>query len=194
MKIVLSFLLTMFISIYINAQTNDEKNLFNTMSTVSDNFYTILNDEKNDEQLRKEKILKEVIHLFDFKLMARLSLDKKIRQSISKEQYKDFTDIFEGYIKDFYLDRIDLLKGTSSKVKDSKQSKKNRIFVISSIDSDTGSTKVIYKFYKNKKQKWFIYDVEIANVSILQSYRAQFSSYLNEHTFSELLVKLKKQA
>jgi phospholipid transport system substrate-binding protein len=168
--------------------------LYDKMSVISDNFYKILNDEKNTAQMRKDKILNEVTGLFDFELMARLSLDKGIKSSISKKEYKEFTDVFESYIKNFYLDRLDLLKGTSAKVQESKQLKKNRIEVKASIDSDSGSTPVIYKFYMTKSKEWLIYDLEIANVSVLQSYRAQFSSYLSEHTFSELLVKLKNKA
>jgi len=192
MKIIFSFLLTLLLPFYLQAQNADEKHLYDKMSIISGNFYEILNDTNNDMQMRREKILGEVIHLFDFKLMARLSLDKKIRKSISKEQYKAFTHLFETYIKDFYLDRIDLLKGTSSKVEESTQSKKNRIFVKATLDGGSSSTSIIYKFYKNKQQKWFIYDLEIANVSVLQSYRAQFSSYLTEHTFNDLLIKLKQ--
>lgn len=194
MKIVFGLLLTLLLPIYLIAQNADEKHLYDEMTKISQNFYVILNDEKNDIEMRKDKILKEVNHLFDFNLMARLSLDKNIRSSISKKQYKEFTKVFESYIKNFYLDRIDLLKGSSSSVKEAKQ-KKTRIFVKAAISSETKSTPIVYKFYKTKKQKWLIYDVEIANVSILQSYRAQFSSYLAEHSFSELLTKLKnKQA
>jgi phospholipid transport system substrate-binding protein len=164
------------------------------MSIVSSNFYGILNDDKNTPEMRKQKIMNEVIDLFDFQLMARLSLDKNIKKSISKEQYEKFTKLFESYIKNFYLDRIDLLKGTSSTVRESKQSKKNRVIVTATIDSDNSNTTVKYKFYKTKDNKWLIYDLEIANVSVLKSYRAQFSSYLSEHTFDDLLIKLKKQA
>ena len=193
MKIFVSFLLGIFLPIYLNAQNADEKLLFDKMAVISNNFYEILNDDKNDAKTRREKIIQEVIPLFDFKLMARLSLDKNIRSSITKKQYHEFTNIFEDYIKDFYLDRIDLLKGTSSNVRESKQNKGNRVFVKATIDGDSGSTLVIYKFYKNKEQKWLIYDLEIANVSILQSYRSQFKSYLSEHSFEELLTKLKQQ-
>jgi phospholipid transport system substrate-binding protein len=194
MKIVLSFLITMFLPLYLNAQNAQEKFLFDKMSIISDNFYTILNNDNNTHQMRKDKILNEVSGLFDFELMARLSLNKNIKKTISRNQYNEFTSIFESYIKNFYLDKIDLLKGTSSKVKEAKQEKNNRIHVTATVDSKNGSDLIIYKFYKTKQNKWFIYDLEIANVSILQSYRAQFSSYLSEHDFDDLLVKLKTQA
>ena len=194
MKVVLSFLIGIFLPIYLNAQNAEEKLLYDKMSIVSSNFYGILNDDKNTPEMRREKIIGEVVDLFDFELMARLSLDKNIKSSISKEQYKQFTKVFESYIKNFYLDRIDLLKGTTSTVRDSKQVKNNRVVVTATIDSEGNSTTVKYKFYKTKKDEWLIYDLEIADVSILKSYRSQFSSYLSEHTFDDLLVKLKKQA
>lgn len=194
MKVVLSFFIGIFLPIYLNAQNAQEKFLYDKMSVVSANFYGILNDDKNTPEMRREKIIDEVIDLFDFKLMARLSLDKNIKNSISKEQYEEFTKLFESYIKNFYLDRIDLLKGTSSTVRDSKQSKKNRVVVTATIDSENSNTTVKYKFYQTQEKKWLIYDLEIANVSVLKSYRAQFSSYLSEHTFDDLLIKLKKQA
>ena len=119
MKILLSILFTILLPLQINAQNSEEKKLFEKMTVISENFYNILNDEKNDAQMRRDKILNEVVGLFDFKLMARLSLDKRTRGSISKTQYKEFTSVFESYIKNFYLDRLDLLKGTTSKVQES---------------------------------------------------------------------------
>jgi phospholipid transport system substrate-binding protein len=194
MKIVLSFLLSIFLPLYLNAQNTQEKFLFDKMSIISDNFYEILNDDKNTAQMRKDKILEEVIDLFDFDLMARLSLDKNIKKTISKEQYNEFTGVFTSYIKNFYLDRIDLLKGTSSTVKNAKQEKSNRIYITATLDSKKGTNLIIYKFYKTKEDAWLIYDLEIANVSVLQSYRAQFSSYLSQYSFDDLLKKLKTQA
>jgi len=193
MKIVFSFLLGLLLPLYLSAQNVDEKLLYDKMSLVSNSFYDILNDDKNTKQMRKDKIMQRVVNLFDFKLMAKLSLDKNIKKSISKDQYKEFINLFESYIKNFYLDRIDLLKGTTSSVKDSKQIKEGRIVVSASIDSNEKSTPIEYKFYKTKQNKWLIYDLEIANVSVLKSYRAQFSSFLTENSFEELLIKLKKQ-
>ena len=191
MKNIFTYLLLIFISFMpLSAQQNDTETLKTTMTKISENFYTILNDENNDKKMRQEKILEEVIYLFDFRLMSRLSLNKKTRGSISKTQFNDFTKTFEKYIQNYYLDKLDFLKGTTATIKDSKQTKKNRIEVTATVETKTDVKKVIYKFYKNKKQEWLIYDLEIANVSILQSYRSQFSSYLTEHSFDELLTKL----
>lgn len=174
----------------LNAQESETEALKTTMVKISDNFYTILNDENNDEKMRQKKILKEVTYLFDFRLMSRLSLDKKTRNSITKTQFNDFTETFEKYIQEYYLDKLDLLKGTTATIKDSIKTKNNRIEITATLQTKTDEKKIIYKFYKNKKEEWLIYDLEIANVSILQSYRSQFSSYLAEHSFEELLTKL----
>ncbi len=191
MRNIFTYLLFIFISFMpLSAQQNDTEILKTTMIKISDSFYTILNDENNDKKMRQEKILKEVIYLFDFRLMSRLSLNKNTRSSITKTQFNDFTKTFEKYIQNYYLDKLDFLKGTTATIKESKQTKQNRIEVTATVETKTDAKKVIYKFYKNKKQEWLIYDLEIANVSILQSYRSQFSSYLSEHSFDELLAKL----
>ena len=50
-----------------------------------------------------------------------------------------------------------------------------------------------YKLYKSKKD-WKIYDLEIQGVSIIRSYRSQFSSILESGTVDDLLLKLENPA
>ena len=52
--------------------------------------------------------------------------------------------------------------------------------------------KLVYKFYLTKKGDWLVYDVSVVGVSFLQSYRSQYAAYLKEHSFKELLNKLKE--
>ena len=52
---------------------------------------------------------------------------------------------------------------------------------------------MIYKMYKSKKD-WKIYDIEIQGVSIIRSYRSQFSEVLESGSIDDLLQKLEKPA
>jgi phospholipid transport system substrate-binding protein len=52
---------------------------------------------------------------------------------------------------------------------------------------------ILYKFYKAQKN-WKIYDLEIQGVSIIRSYRSQFSSILESGTVDDLLLKLENPA
>ncbi len=161
------------------------------MTEKSEKFYSILRDQEIGTETRRQKILDEVIHLFDFNLMARLALDKKTWKSITKEQRKAFSDIFVTRVKNSYLNKLDLFTDTEVSVKDSVRVKKNRIHVTASLKTKTDIKKLVYKFYLTKKNEWLIYDVEVVGVSFLQSYRSQYASFLKEHSFDELLAKLK---
>jgi phospholipid transport system substrate-binding protein len=48
-----------------------------------------------------------------------------------------------------------------------------------------------YKLYQSESE-WKIYDVEIQGVSIIRSYRSQFSEILKNGTIDDLLLKLEK--
>ena len=52
---------------------------------------------------------------------------------------------------------------------------------------------ILYKFYKDKKGEWFIYDIKIEGVSMVQSYRAEFKSQLHQGTVTDLIEKLRKE-
>ena len=44
---------------------------------------------------------------------------------------------------------------------------------------------------KNKKKEWRVYDVDIEGVSLITTFRSQFSGVLKNSSFEELLEKLK---
>jgi phospholipid transport system substrate-binding protein len=161
------------------------------MELKTKNFYTIINDKNLDDNMQKKKVLEELSPLFDFNLMARLALNKKIWKSINKEQRAAFSTIFISRVQKSYLDKLDVFKDIKLKIKESKRVKKNRIEVIGLLKTKADTKKLVYKFYLNKKGKWLIYDISIVGVSFLQSYRSQFSAYLKKNSFDDLLNKLK---
>lgn len=55
----------------------------------------------------------------------------------------------------------------------------------------TDKIEMLYKFYRSKNGTWLIYDVNIAGVSIVQTYRAQFIEILKRKTVYELIDQLR---
>ena len=68
---------------------------------------------------------------------------------------------------------------------------KNRVHLPTHLMRKNEKRDVLYKFYKSKKSGWMIYDVDILGVSIIQTYRTQFSGILKKESFAALLEKLK---
>ena len=143
--------------------------------------------EKNE---RNEKIVGELNEIMDFKLAAYLSLGKHWKK-ISKTQKKEFVETFQQYINNYIVEKIDLYTNQKIDIGDSKIVKKGRAELEIGILSGGETLKVNFKLRKNKKKEWRVYDVDIEGVSLITTFRSQFSGVLKNSSFEELLEKLK---
>ena len=50
---------------------------------------------------------------------------------------------------------------------------------------------MLYKLYKTKKKRWMVYDVDVLRVSIVQTYRSQFSGVLKKETMEQLMERMR---
>ena len=143
--------------------------------------------EKNE---RNEKIVRELNEIMDFQLAAYLSLGKHWKK-ISKTQKKEFVETFQQYINNYIVEKIDLYTNQKIDIGDSKIVKKGRAELEIGILSGGETLQVNFKLRKNKKKEWRVYDVDIEGVSLITTFRSQFSGVLKNSTFEELLEKLK---
>ena len=143
--------------------------------------------EKNE---RNEKIVGELNEIMDFQLSAYLSLGKHWKK-ISKTQKKEFVETFQQYINNYIVEKIDLYTNQKIDIGDSKIVKKGRAELEIGILSGGETLQVNFKLRKNKKKEWRVYDVDIEGVSLITTFRSQFSSVLKNSSFEELLEKLK---
>ena len=143
--------------------------------------------EKNE---RNEKIIGELNEIMDFKLAAYLSLGKHWKK-ISKTQKKEFVETFQQYINNYIVEKIDLYTNQKIDIGDSKIVKKGRAELEIGILSGGETLQVNFKLRKNKKKEWRVYDVDIEGVSLITTFRSQFSGVLKNSSFEELLEKLK---
>jgi phospholipid transport system substrate-binding protein len=153
----------------------------------------VLNILKNKALTQKQKEKKSIAVMnavFDYKTMAKISLGKKWKK-LSATEKKQFIKIFEKKIKHSYLDKLKLYNNQKVISKKFKKVKATRITLENQIIGKTDTYKVVYLFYKDKKaNQWYIYDVHLAGVSIIQTYRKQFSSFLKTKSFQALLKSL----
>ena len=143
--------------------------------------------EKNE---RNEKIVGELNEIMDFQLAAYLSLGKHWKK-ISKTQKKEFVETFQQYINNYIVEKIDLYTNQKIDIGDSKIVKKGRAELEIGILSGGEPLQVNFKLRKNKKKEWRVYDVDIEGVSLITTFRSQFSGVLKNSSFEELLEKLK---
>ena len=152
--------------------------------------FDLLGKQDSEKNERNEKIVGELNEIMDFQLAAYLSLGKHWKK-ISKTQKKEFVETFQQYINNYIVEKIDLYTIQKIDIGDSKIVKKGRAELEIGILSGGETLQVNFKLRKNKKKEWRVYDVDIEGVSLITTFRSQFSGVLKNSSFEELLEKLK---
>ena len=151
----------------------------------------ILQKKDIDEKVKIEQIYKIVSPLFDFPLMAKLTLGRQNWPKLTPPQQEKFTRLFTNRLKSSYLENVKLYKDEKASFKPISQKKKNIVYLPMQLKSKEKETAILYKLHKADKY-WKIYDVEIQGVSILLTYRSQFDDILRRGTVKDLLSQLEK--
>jgi len=174
------------------AAADDKSEIDNLLKTNLDAVFTILQKNDLDQQAKNKEIIDIVTPMFDFELMARLSLGKKHWSGLSQDKKERFIELFIKRLKASYLSNFNLYTDEKVLYEPSVQVKK-KIHTPTYLVSKDKKISILYKFYK-AQENWKIYDLEIQGVSIIRSYRSQFSSILESGTVDDLLLKLENPA
>ncbi|MDH3357173.1 MAG: ABC transporter substrate-binding protein [Desulfobacteraceae bacterium] len=160
------------------------------LKTKLDATIAVLQKKDLDTQKKNEQLVAIVTPMFDFQLMAKLSLGRKYWPGLSEEKKGEFTDLFIKRLRASYLEKISLYTDEKVFFKTPVQDKR-KVSIPTEIISNNNRISMIYKMYKSKKD-WKIYDVEIEGISIISTYRSQFDQVLSKGTMDELLQRLEK--
>jgi len=142
------------------------------------------------QQEKNKQVVKIVEPIFDYNLMAKLTLGRKYWPGLSKKNREKFTDLFVARLKTSYIDKLSLY--TDEKVVyDAPVQEGIKIQIPTSVISKNNRISMMYKLYKSSNG-WKIYDIEIEGVSLISTYRSQFYDILSKGTIDDLLLKLEK--
>ncbi|MFC1763180.1 phospholipid-binding protein MlaC [Planctomycetota bacterium] len=150
----------------------------------------ILADKTLDIAAKEERISETIAPLFNFELMAKLTLGKQHWSKLAPEQQNHFTQLFVERLKDSYRDKLSLYSGEELKYKKATR-KGTKIQIPTELIVDDKPIAVVYKMYQSKIG-WKIYDIVIQGVSLVRTYKSQFDEILNKGTIEDLLMQLEK--
>ncbi|MDH3575423.1 MAG: ABC transporter substrate-binding protein [Desulfobacteraceae bacterium] len=189
MRSLLYTVLILFVTVQIGL-TSDGIEAQAILKTKLDATIAVLQKKDLDTQKKNEQLVAIVTPMFDFQLMAKLSLGRKYWPGLSEEKKGEFTDLFIKRLRASYLEKISLYTDEKVFFKTPVQDKR-KVRIPTEIISNNNRISMIYKMYKSKKD-WKIYDVEIEGISIISTYRSQFDQVLSKGTMDELLQRLEK--
>jgi phospholipid transport system substrate-binding protein len=148
----------------------------------------VLQKEEVEHEAKKKEIIEIVSPIFDFSLMAKLTLGRKFWPGLVKEKKERFTELFVKRLKESYLEK--LTRYTNARiVYNAPIQVKRKIYIPTELISKDNKISMLYKLYKSK-HNWKIYDIEIEGVSIVINYRSQVNQVLSSGTIDDLLTKL----
>jgi phospholipid transport system substrate-binding protein len=150
----------------------------------------VLQNKDLDLEAKKRSISDLVTPLFDFPLMAKLTLGKKYWPEFTEPQQERFTQLFVKLLKQTYLERVSMYSDERVVFKETLQSG-NKVRISTELVSKDSTISVRYKFYKSNRD-WRIYDIEIEGVSLITTYRTQFDEALRKGSVEDLLLKLER--
>lgn len=151
---------------------------------------TVLQNKSLGQGDKNKQVLEIVEPMFDYKLMAKLTLGRKYWPDLSEKKQDRFTDLFVERLKASYLDKLSLY--TDEKVAyETPVQEGIKVQIPTKVISKDKNISMLYKFYKSK-DSWKIYDLEIEGVSLISTYRSQFYEILSKGTVDDLILKLEK--
>ena len=154
---------------------------------------------KDNAELQKDPdklydvVGKALLPHFDFALASQLVLGQHWR-SASDTQKKEFQDAFYSYLIRSYADA--LVKGNYSERNVEVQpyragSDPDRAQVMTKVLPPNGQPVEVDFQLRNEKGEWKAFDVVIAGISYVQSYRGQFGPEVQAKGLDELIRRLK---
>jgi len=187
-KIVILLLITI-----VSLSAIEESAIKEVMHKKIDKATSILQSKSLSIKQKEYQTVALMDDIFDYSIMAKISLGKRWNK-LTKEERNAFIKAFEKRLKQSYFNKLQLYTNEKVTITNLKKVKTNRIYLESNIIKKNEVYKIIYKFYKQKKRdNWLIYDVNLAGVSIILTYKKQFKEFFKEKkSFNQLLESLNK--
>ena len=172
------------------AWSNDKNAAKELLVSKIDAALAVLQKKDLVQQEKNKKVIKIVEPMFDYNLMAKLTLGRKYWPGLSEKNKEKFTELFVDRLKSTYVDKLSLY--TNEKV-DYETPVQNgiKIQIPTKVISKDKNFTMLYKLYRSSSG-WKIYDIEIEGVSLISTYRSQFNDILSKGTIDDLLSKLEK--
>lgn len=162
---------------------------------TTDKIIAIITDpglkEASKEAQRRERIRKTVDELCDWEEMSRRSLGRHWAQRTEQER-KEFMHLFGQLLETTYIDKVEGYSGEKVNYVGERVDGDYAEVDVRIVTRKNTEIPVVYKL-RSRDQKWWVYDMVIEGVSLVNNYRTQFSDILAKSSFEGLMKKLKEK-
>jgi phospholipid transport system substrate-binding protein len=164
-----------------------------TLKSYGDVVLKILEDQSlrapERKQERRAAVRKVAEEVFDVSETAKRALGRHWQQRTPAER-EEFTHLFADLLESTYISRIDEYGGERIRYTGEKIDGDTAI-VQSRVLTKSGAEAPVEARMLRRGDKWYIYDVIIEGVSLINNYRTQFDRIIRTASFGELVKRLK---
>ena len=147
-----------------------------------------LRDPNKTEERRK--LLRQIAdERFDWEEMARRALARHWRDRTDEEK-REFVSLFSDLLERTYMGRVDNYSGEKVLYEGETVDGDYGIVRVRVLTTTDGEILAEYRV-RRKENGWFIYDVSIEGVSLINNYRTQFNSIILKSSYETLVKRLR---
>lgn len=146
--------------------------------------------ERRSERLARLRVIADQV--FDWQEMAQSSLGAHYRR-INDAQRAEFVAIFKDLIAGDYRDDLDRFMGDEHVLVKGVEARDELRLVKTVLVTHSREQVPLDYLMRRDGQTWRAVDFSVEGVSLVNHYRKSFARYLANHTFEELLAKLRSR-
>jgi phospholipid transport system substrate-binding protein len=146
--------------------------------------------KETERRLAVRRIAEE---LFDFEETAKRSLGRHW-QDRSSEERQEFVRLFTELIDRAYLRRVDRYDGEQVIIVSDAVEGNQAVVQTRIVTRDKSEIPVDYLMHRTGEDRWRVWDVKIAGMSLVASYRAQFNKIIHAESYGDLVKRLQAKS
>ena len=134
-----------------------------------------------------------LLNIFSMEQFSMRTIGKKWK-NFSPEQKTAFKNSFVQLLKTTYFNHVKEYEGNRIQFVGERTNKKGtKVEILTRVDFNGKTLPVSYRMIQ-ENDKWMVYDILVEGVSMVKSYRTQFSEILRKGSADVLISKLEEKA
>jgi len=141
---------------------------------------------------QREKLIRQAVdERFDWEEMARRSLAIYWAKRTPEER-KEFVRLFADLMERTYMKKVEDYSGEKVLYEGETKEGDYATVIVKIVTKRGEGIPVEYRL-KKERDDWFIYDVSIEGVSLVNNYRIQFHSIISQSSYENLVNRLREK-
>ena len=155
----------------------------------TDQVLKVLRDPALNEAERRTAVRKVAGEVFDLSETAKRALGRHWQARTAAER-EEFTRLFADFLENSYLSKVSLYSG--ERVNYVSESIDGDYAIVGArILSKQGTEIPVDARMLRRGDRWYIYDISIEGISMVNNYRSQFNTIIQKSSYEQLVQRLR---